>query len=70
MIPLTVNPTVVVRLSDPGAVVQVASNVAPDLKVVVVYDEATFEYEAANKPFVDDSAGNVILGGKSTVSLK
>lgn len=51
MIPLTVNPTVVIQVNDEGDILNVASNVAPDLKVEMVFTDASFRELASNKPF-------------------
>ncbi len=52
MIPLSANPTVVIRLNPKtNEVVDVASNVASDLKVVIVTTATGYEAEACNKPF-------------------
>lgn len=51
MTPLTENPTVVVRVSPDGKLVDVASNVSQDLKVVIVGSATAYADEAANKPF-------------------
>ena len=51
MTPLTTNPNAVILLNPEGRIEAVASNVAPDLKVVITSDRATFADEAANKPF-------------------
>ena len=50
MTPLTVNPTVALLVRD-GKVVATATNVAPDLKVVVTDNREAYEAEACNKPF-------------------
>jgi len=50
MTPLTVNPTVVLLVKD-GKVTATATNVAPDLNVVVVDNPEAFKAEACNKPF-------------------
>ena len=57
MTPLTNNPTVVLQVVD-GKLIAVASNVAPDLKVVMVASDAAFSDEAANKPFNTVYAGD------------
>lgn len=59
MIPLTVNPTVVLKQDMLGGIVAVATNIAPDLKVVIAHGDQEFDYEAANKPFVNRTADNV-----------
>ena len=52
MIPLPVNPIVVMQVApDSGKVVAVATNVAPDLTVVVVENDADFKEQALGKPF-------------------
>ncbi len=51
MIPLTENPTAVVLLNPEGKVEAVATNVASDLKVVVVTSPADFREAACNQPF-------------------
>lgn len=55
MTPLTVNPTVVILVNKPANGVKVvkaiATNVAPDLQVVLVDNEADYKAEACNKPF-------------------
>jgi hypothetical protein len=52
MIPLTENPTLVIRINpNTLAVVDVATNIAPDVKVVVVTTATGYEAEACNKPF-------------------
>ena len=52
MYPLPVNPTVVIRLDRGGQnVVAVASNIDPELKIVLVEGDDDFKREAANKPF-------------------
>jgi hypothetical protein len=54
MTPLTQNPTVVIRLDSNGQnIISVASNISADLKVVLTEGWASFEDEAANKPFSD-----------------
>lgn len=60
MIPLTVNPTVVVQIDELGRIIGVSSNVAPDLKVVVAHGKQEFNYESVNKPFVDRTGENVV----------
>ena len=52
MYPLPINPTVVLQVSKDGKiVVRSASNIDPELKVVLVDNEYDFKAEAANKPF-------------------
>ena len=51
MTPLPSNPTVVVLLHKDGSVAAVATNVAPDLNVVVTKDPHQYFLEAGNKPF-------------------
>lgn len=60
MIPLPENPTVVIRCGFNGSILAVASNISPDLKVMVAYSEEDFDLAAANKSFVDPHALNVI----------
>ena len=51
MTPLPTNPSVVI-LVDPGGVpIATATNVSPDLEVLIVNDRAEYEREAAGKPF-------------------
>lgn len=50
MTPLTTNPTIVIEVIH-GTVVNVATNVAPDLKVVVTTTPERYAEEACNKPF-------------------
>ena len=45
------NPTVALRLDQQGRVTAIASNLSPDLTVVITRDNDTFKAEAANKPF-------------------
>ena len=55
MTPLPVNPVVVVQIGpDSGKVVAVATNVAQDLKVVVVENDADFNEQALGKTFNSD----------------
>jgi hypothetical protein len=63
MNPLPVNPTVVLRVVN-GQVISVASNVAPDLRIIVTNNMVDFDYEAANQPFAAHNNSNVIYGGK------
>jgi hypothetical protein len=51
MIPLAVNPIVVVLVDDKGNPICSATNVASDLKVIVTQDISKFEAEALGKPF-------------------
>ena len=51
MTPLTTNPTAVVLTDNDGKVLATATNVAPDLNLIVTRDLAVFKAEAANKPF-------------------
>ena len=51
MIPLTENPRVVIRMNSKGNVASVASNVAGDLAVEVVTEQADYQDRAANCPF-------------------
>lgn len=43
---------VVLELDEEGNLVNVASNISPELVVKIVNDPAAFSEEAANKPFV------------------
>jgi len=53
MTPLTQNPELVVLLgSDNRTVIKVATNIAPDVKVILVWTEEAFAELATNKPFV------------------
>jgi len=52
MTPLTQNPKIVLLVDSNGIVVKTATNVAPDLNVVVTTSEVAFEVEASNQPFV------------------
>lgn len=51
MTPLTVNPSVVVLVDPSGKPIATATNVAPDLEVIITNDRGEYEQEAANKPF-------------------
>jgi len=51
MMPLPVNPTVVMLVDNEGNLCATASNVAEDLKVVVTRDWVTFGKESCNRPF-------------------
>ena len=52
MIPLSANPTVVIRLNpNTKKLMDVASNIAPDLKVVIVFSATAYDAESCNKPF-------------------
>ena len=51
MTPLTTNPTVVIRINEDGDVLDMATNVAPDLTVEVVYTKELYKKLACNKPF-------------------
>lgn len=52
MTPLTVDPTVVVLVNENKEVIGIASNIAPDVKVLVTRNREKFDRAAANKPFV------------------
>jgi hypothetical protein len=51
MTPMPDKPTVALRLDQQGRVTAVASNISPDLEIVITRDANTFKDEAANKPF-------------------
>jgi hypothetical protein len=52
MTPLTQDPTVVIRINPYTLkIVDVASNIAPDLTVKIVTRATEYEAEACNKPF-------------------
>lgn len=51
MTPLTTNPKAVILEDPQGKCIATASNVAPDLEILVTRDRAVYEQEAANKPF-------------------
>ena len=51
MIPLTVNPVVIVYV-DNGAIKGTATNTAQDLTVIVVDTKESFDEKALGKPFV------------------
>lgn len=51
MTPLCVNPRAVILVDERNRPCAIASNVAPDLEIVVTNDRSQFEDEAANKPF-------------------
>jgi hypothetical protein len=51
MTPLPEKPTVALRLDQQGRVFAVASNISPDLEIVITRDANVFKDEAANKPF-------------------
>lgn len=52
MIPLPENPTVVVLVDDRKLPVAVATNVSPELNLIIANTSKAFEDEARGKPFV------------------
>lgn len=52
MTPLPQNPKVIVLVDANGTAVKTATNVAPDLEVVVTNDPVKFAVDVANQPFV------------------
>jgi hypothetical protein len=54
MIPLTVDPTVVILIDADGEPREIATNVASDLKVVTTKSAAEFDELAKGRPFVQD----------------
>lgn len=52
MTPLTVDPTIVVLVNENKEVVGIATNIAPDVKVLVARNRARFDSVACNMPFV------------------
>ena len=58
MTPLTENPTVVLFITHDGVILKMATNVAPDLKVVLVGTNKEFENQACNQPFKVDFPQN------------
>jgi hypothetical protein len=61
MIPLTVNPTVVILTDGQGNPIKTATNVASDLAVVTTQDPAEFDELAKGRPFVNEVEPNFIL---------
>jgi hypothetical protein len=51
MTPLTVNPRAVVLVDPQGKPIATATNVAPDLEIIITNDRGEFENEAAGMPF-------------------
>jgi hypothetical protein len=51
MTPLTENPTLVILTGDNGELIKFATNVSPDLKVVLTSNPHDFNDEALGKPF-------------------
>lgn len=51
MIPLTVNPKVLVLTNDNGQIVGVATNIAPDVQIVVTDNPHDFQDAARGMPF-------------------
>jgi hypothetical protein len=53
MTPMPVNPKVVILVNKDGFPIKIASNIAPlpELSVVTVHGELSFENEAAGMPF-------------------
>lgn len=51
MTPLTENPTVVVLVDSLNNIVQIATNVSPETKVIVTKDSGDFDNEAQGMPF-------------------
>lgn len=56
MTPLTVNPSAVVLVDAENHILGLATNVAPDLNILVTRDPAVYAAEAANKPFASRHA--------------
>ena len=52
MIPLTVNPKLIVHINIYGEVVGTATNVAPDLEVIIVRNTADFTEKSLGQPFI------------------
>jgi hypothetical protein len=55
MIPLPVDPTVVVLLDDKGGVHAVKSNISPELSVVITRNAGDFENAASGRPYTPQS---------------
>jgi len=55
MIPLTVDPIVIIRINPDGTVNASATNVSPDLRIEVVTDEVAFREKALGKPFLKET---------------
>lgn len=51
MTPLPQNPSVAILVDEQNRPCAIASNIDPDLKVVVTNDRSIYEDEAAGKPF-------------------
>jgi hypothetical protein len=54
MIPLTVNPTVLILMDQQGNVLKTATNIAPDVKIEITFRESVFNEESGNKPFIHE----------------
>ncbi len=52
MTPLTVNPSVVVLLNPEGKVEATATNISPEIEVIVTNSPAEFREASLGKPFV------------------